>query len=215
MTTHGESRWTSLETKSSTAFLVGGLLWVLDTMLLGIELFAGVSILGTPGPVNPILYVSGTIVACIGLLGFYPELADRAPWTARVSAGVVAIAGTALSLLLVWFITANILNQPDPPGALLVLSMLGVALSFVLFGVAGVWTGVPSRMIGFLLLGVVATIIGGIVLVYVIFGGNSPDWTSPAIGAGVSVILLMVSSLLRSDPLRTSHEDPASDSAAR
>jgi len=215
MTTHGRSPWASLETWSATAFLVGGLLWFLDTTLLGIELFGGVSILGTPGPVNPILYISGTIAASVGLLGFYPELVERTPWTARVSGAIVAIAGAAISLLLIWFISVTILNQPDPPFALLILSILGIALGFVLFGIAGVRTGVPSRTVGFLLLAVVATIITWIALSLVVFGGSPPRWTSPLVGVVMSVLLLTIGYTLRAERSATRSENPSRDSAMR
>lgn len=191
------SLWASLETGRSTAFLVGGLMWVLDTTLLGIELFAGVSILGTPGPLNPMLYISGTVAACVGLLGFYPELADRMPRTARASGAVVAGAGGLLSLSLLWFIAVTLLNRPDPPFALLVLGILGVALGFVLFGFAGIRTGVPSRTVGILLLSVVATIIGWLALGFIVYGGAPPAWTSPAVGTVMSLLLLGTGYTLR------------------
>lgn len=215
MATRGRLPWASLETWSTTAFLVGGLLWLLDTTLLGIELFAGVSILGTPGPLNPILYLTGTVAACVGLLGFYPELANHAPRTARVASGIVAIAGATISVSLFWFVSVTILNQPDPPFALLVLSILGVALGFVLFGVAGVRTGVPSRTVGSLLLAVVAAIVGWIALGLVVYGGSPPAWTSPAVGAVMSLLLLVIGYTLRTGPTTTPAGEPASDSAVR
>lgn len=60
----------------------------------------------------------------------------------RVSAGLAAIAGAFISVLLVWFVT--LLIQPDPPGALLILSVLVAPLGFILFGIASIRTGVPS-----------------------------------------------------------------------
>jgi len=215
MTVRGLSPWESLEPRSATAFFVGGLLWLLDTTLLGAELFAGVSVLGTPGPLNPTLYISGTIAACVGLLGFYPGVADRAPWTARVSGGVVGVAGAAVLSLLLWFVAATISNQPDPPFVLLILGILGVALGFVLFGIAGVRTGVPSRTVGLLLLAVVATIVGWLALGLVVYGGTPPDWTSPAVGVVMSGLLLVIGGTLRSAPFHASREDPTPDSAAR
>ena len=215
MTSHGRSVWASLETRSAAAFLVGGLLWLLDTTLLGIELFAGVSILGTPGPLNPILYISGTVAACVGLLGVAPALADRAPRMARVSGGVVALAGTVIALLLLWFVAVTILNRPDPPFALLILGILGAALGFVLFGLAVVRTGVPSRAVGALLLAVVATIAGWILLGLVVYGGAPPGWTSPAVGVVMSGLLLTIGALLRSDRRRAGRGEPTPDSAAR
>lgn len=199
MSQAGTGLWLTLEEGRAKAFLLAGALWVIDTVLLGIELLAGVSIFGTPGPLNPVLYISGTVAACVGLLGFYPSLAEQARSATRISAGIVGIAGAALAVVLVWFVITTVLNQPDPPAALLILSILGVTLGIVCFGILGVWTGIPSRVVGVLLLGIVATLIGGLVLVYVVYGGDSPEWTSPAIGVGVSTCLLLLGVLLRSD----------------
>jgi hypothetical protein len=174
-TTTGTKRWDSFERWSATAFLTAGVLWLLDTVLLGIELFAGVSILGTPGPLNPVLYVSGVVAAIVGLLGLYPGLSGRMPRLARISAGLVVVAGAATVVLLVWFVTVTLLNRPDPPGVLLILSILVAALGLLLFGIAGVRTGVPSRAVGLLVLAIPVTLVGGLLLVYVGYGGDSPD----------------------------------------
>lgn len=205
----------SLEQWSPTVFLVAGVLWLVDTVLLSIEHFAGVSILGTPGAVNPVLYVSGLVAAIIGLLGFYPRLADRTPRLARISAGLVAVAGAAISIQLVWFVIATLLNQPDPPGGPLMLSILVAALGFILFGIATLRTGVPSRAVGLLLLAVPAALLGGFLLVFVIYGGNSPDWTSPAIGIVMSVLLLVIGYLSRTEPEPTDRTEPTPDATAR
>lgn len=208
-------RWKSLEERRAMAFLVAGVLWLADTVLLGIELFTGVSILGTPGTVNPILYMSGLVAAIVGLLGFYPELAGRTPRLARISAVLVAVAGVAISVLLVWLVTVTLLGQPDPPGVLLILSLLVVVLGFILFGIASVQTGVPSRTVGFLVLAIPTTLFAGLVLGYVLYSGDSPDWTSPAIGVVMSLLLLAIGVLLRSEGVPTDRAEPAPDSTAR
>jgi ABC-type polysaccharide/polyol phosphate export permease len=127
----------------------------------------------------------------------------------------VATAGAAISLLLLWFISVTILNQPDPPFALLVLGILGVALGFVLFGIAGVRTGVPSRTVGSLLLAVVATIIGWIALGFVVYGGAPPEWTSPAVGVLMSLLLLAIGYTLHTSRSTVRTEDSARDSPVR
>jgi hypothetical protein len=209
------TRWGTLERWSATAFLTAGVLWLLDTVLLGIELFAGVSILGTPGAVNPVLYISGLVAGIVGLLGLYPGLAGRTPRLARVSAGLVALAGVGISVLLVWFITVTLLNQPDPPGVLLILSILVAALGIIMLGIASVRTGVPSRAVGLLVLAIPATLVGGLLLVYVGYGGDSPDWTSPAIGIVMAVLLLAIGYRLRTEPVSADSAEPAPSEVRR
>lgn len=116
--------------------------------------------MGTPGAVNPFLYISGVVAAIVGLLGLYPSLGRRTPRLARISAGLAVLAGIAISVLLVGFVTVTLLNQPDPPGALLILSILVAVLGFILFGIASVRTGVPSRTVGLLVLAIPATLVG-------------------------------------------------------
>lgn len=202
------TRWDTLERWSATVFLAAGVLWLLDTVLLAIELFADVSILGTPGPVNPVLYISGVVAAIVGLLGVFPSLDEQTPRLARISAGLVAVAGIALVVLLAWFVTVTLLNQSDPPGALLILSLLVAVMGFLLFGIASVRTGVPSRTVGLFMLAIPATLLGGLLLVYVGYGGNSPDWTSPVIGILMSVFLLAIGYRLRTEPAGTRRAEP-------
>lgn len=191
--------WGMLEEWSPMAFLVGGLLWLADTTLLSIELISGISILGTPGPVNPLLYISGLVVAIVGLLGFFPSLARRAPRLVRISATILGFAGVVITTVLVWFVVVTLLNQPDPPGALLFQGIFVAAVGFILFGIISIRSGIPSRTVGLLVLAIPATLIGSIILVFGIYGGDSPDWTSPATGVVISVFLLAIWYLLQSD----------------
>lgn len=204
-----KKQWRLLETWSPAAFLVAGVLWLVDTVLLSIELFTGVSILGTPGAVNAVLYISGLVTAIVGLLGFYPGLAGRTPRLARVGAGIVGIAGIAISVFLAWFVAVTLLNKPDPPGAPFILSLLVATLGILLLGIASIRAGIPSRTVGLLVLAIPATLLGGILLVYVVYGGSSPDWTSPVIGIFMSVLLLAIGYRLRIEPEPTDREEPA------
>lgn len=200
MTLGNAAWWGMLEERSPMVFLLAGLLWLADTTLLSIELFTGISILGTPGPVNPLLYISGLVAAIVGLLGFYPALARRSPRVAGVSAALLGIAGVAITVILVWFVVVTLLNRPDPPGALLFLGIFVAAVGFILIGIASIRSGIPSGTVGLLVLAIPATLIGSIILVFGIYGGNSPDWTSPATGVVISVLLLAIWYLLQSGP---------------
>lgn len=207
--------WDTLENKRATAFLVAGLLWLVDTILLGLELFAGVSVLGTRGPVNPLLYMSGLLAAIVGLLGLYPELASRSPRLARVGAGVIAVAGIVIPILLAWLVVGALLNQPGPAAPLGILFFVVVALGFILFGISSIWTGVPSRVAGLLLLAIPTAIFVWITAGFVVYGGAVPVWMAPTIAAVITVILLAIGTHLRTEDVPTDRSEQAPTSTVR
>lgn len=210
-----EQRHKTVEQWSSTAFLIAGFLWLLDTVLLGVELVTAISILGTPGAINGVLYISGTVIAIVGLLGLFPRLAGHTPRLARISATLVAVASVAITSFLIWFIIDTPLKLHSPPEVLFLLGILVATLGFLLFGIASVKTEVPSRTVGYLVLGIPATLLGGILLVYVGYGGNSPDWTSPAIGVLMAAFLLAIGYGLRTQPGPTTGTELTTDTIGR
>lgn len=180
--------WNRLGKWNVTAFIVTGLLFLLNTALEGIGRYT--AMLGEPTFLNAAIYLSGLVIALVGLLGFYPGLIDRTPRLARVSAGVVAVAATGLTALLVWASLTALLNRPMPPGMLLLLSLVLIVLGFLLFTVASLRTGVPSRTVSLLLGAFVATWALGLILGFVVFAGNAPDWLAVVLN-GVSGALML------------------------
>jgi hypothetical protein len=63
-------------------------------------------------------------------------------------------------------------------------------------------------------LGLPATIVGSVFLVFVVYGGDSPDWTSPATGILMSVLLLAIGYGLRTDSTAVEGAKPSPDSTA-
>lgn len=192
------SHWKSLEQASWAAFLLAGVLWLCNTVFLGFTLVVGFPIL-PPGLVHPLLTVSGLLAAMVGLLGFYPGVAGQTPRLARVSAGLIAVAGVGMSIELVWFVTAELLNQPDPFVGIGILSFYAAVLFFILFGIVSARTGVPPRTVSLLVLAIPATILASFFLVPGVYGGRSPDWASLAIGTVMSVLGLAIGYLLATD----------------
>jgi hypothetical protein len=215
MSTSTVMPWDSLETRRATAFLSAGLLWLADTTLLSLELFADLSVLGTRGPVNAILYMTGLVAAIVGLLGFYPGVARRTRRLALVSLGVIAVAGIVVPIYLVWFVVSTFSNLPGPGAPLGILMFVVVALGFVLFGIASVRAGVPSRGAGLLVLAIPTAIIGWLTVGFVVYGGDVPAWMSPAIGAVMTVLLLAIGTHLRSEDAPTERTKPAPGSLSR
>lgn len=149
----GDGLWASLRRCRSTAFLLGGLILTADTVLVTAEMVTGAEtwlILGQ------VFVGVGWTAALLGLLGVYPDLADRSYWTARAGAlfvviGVVTFAAMAVTVLAYY---AGI-----PPGTYEDVSLLplpgviiGSILGFVTFSVASLRAGVHSRRFGLLLL---------------------------------------------------------------
>lgn len=204
--------WASLENNRARAFIIAGVLWLADTTLLGLELFADLSLLGTRGPVNPILYMSGLVAAIMGLLGFYPGLARRTRRLARLSLGVTALAGILVATFLTWFLASTLFNVPGPVGFLGILMFVVVALSFFLVGIATVRTSVPTRAIGVLVLVIPTAIVVWLTIGFAVYGGDVPAWMSPAIGAVMTVLLFAIGARLRIKDGSTDSAKPSPDS---
>lgn len=96
----------------------------------------------------------------VGLLGFYPWVADASRWLARGGGLAAAIGGASLVLAAVGGIVLQLLGglaftEGENNPALLALFLLVMSmllLSFLLYGVASTLTKTPSRTVGLLLL---------------------------------------------------------------
>lgn len=201
--------WNRLEEHSSTAFIVVGGLWFIDTVLLAFERFLGISILGTTGPVNGVLIVFAVLVSIIGLLGFYPRLVDRVPRLAFASVAVSVLTAIGFGVILVWAVSASLVPAvPSLPDIIFMLFVVALLLTFLLFDVAILWAAIPSRLIGSLLFAAVLTLAGDIVG-FAIYQGNAPEWEAPVVGAILTAVTLAIGYRLRIDSVSS---DPAKSS---
>lgn len=203
----------SLEQWSGRAFVIGGLLMVVDAAFVAVTIVTGA---------EPFLVLGqafvGTAwaVALIGLLGLYPGLADWSRWLSRVGAvfaaiGVVVFAVMAVASLVYY---AGIptgeysdIGQFFIPGVL-----IGSVLGFVSFSIASLWTGIHSRTVGILLL--VPPILVVTNILRFIAGLESTTLTL-GIVIGDALAMLALGSLLRTEPTLTEHVEPAPDTPAR
>lgn len=182
--------WESLEKWSAIAFVMGGLLFLLNTILEGLGRYT--TILGEPTFVNFLIYAVALILSLVGMLGFYRLLAERVPRLAQTAALVVGIAGIGFILLILWASITTILNRPDPPGALLILSLGAIVLGIILFTLASLRTHVPSPKVSLLLGTFVVAWILTLILGFVVFGGDAPDWLAVAINGVSAVVMLAI-----------------------
>lgn len=204
------SPWNSLENWRTAAFVIAGVLFLGNTIHEGIARYT--TMLGEPTFLNFVVYVSALVISLVGLLGFYPQLAERVPRLARLSAGVVAVAGGAMTVLLLWATATTVLNRSMPPGILLFVLIGASVLGFVLFGVASIRARSPSRLIGVLVLTFVASWTLGLGLAGVFYGGDPPDWIPVALNGASAVILLSIGYNLRTGATAVEPSKPSPDS---
>lgn len=144
--------WESLEQWRVTAFLIGGLIFVVDAALLAIHIYSGTE----PAALGQALVGASWTAAFIGLLGFYPSLADRSRWLAKIG-GVFAVIGgitmAAMAAAMLGYATDILSGDPGTiamyflPGV-----FLGIVLGFGLYGAASLRTDIYSQNVGLLLL---------------------------------------------------------------
>ncbi len=208
--------WRLFERWSGTAFITGGGLLLAYTTLVGLETFTAVS---APGWVGGLLSGFGLVAPLVGMLGFYPRLADRVPRLARASATVLSAAAVAVFLITVWGVCAELLAEAagtefsSPPGVVLVASLGLVALGFLLVSTASLWTDVPTRAVGALLL----TIVGVNVVYFVavaVYGAARPDWLNIVITGAHPVLFLAIGYVLPTASVSTTSQVASGDSAA-
>lgn len=211
MSTPSKFSWSSIEQWSTALFLVSGGLFLINAVHEVIARYTGyleVEFL------NFLIYASALVITLLGLLGFYRQLADRSPRLAQVSAVAVLVAGIGLVVLTVWAGITTILEQPMPPGALLLLTLAGVVLAFLLFTAGILRTQTPSRTVSLLLLGFVLAWAVGLVGGFVAFGiDGAPEWFAPSLNGVSAVFLLAIGYVLRTSPETPNRTEPASDTA--
>lgn len=145
-------QWKSLEQWRAPAFLVGGGIFVVDAALLAVHLASGTE----PAAFGQALVGASWTVAFVGLLGFYPSLADEGEWLPRVGAvfaGIGGITMAAMAATMAGYATGLLSGEPRAvtmyflPGV-----FLGIVLGFGSFAVVSLRTTVYTRSIGLLFL---------------------------------------------------------------
>lgn len=148
----GKTQWESLERWRSTAFLVGGVVFLVDTAVVAARLVQGTD----PQALGQAFVGAAWTAAFIGLLGMYPSLSDRSRWLTRIGAVFSVIGAITMAAMAV---TSLGYVAGIPSGELRDVVMfflpgvfLGIVLGFGSFGVASLRTDVYSRSVGLLFL---------------------------------------------------------------
>ena len=202
--------WESFEQWSATGFLVGGGLMTVFWALISLAVFMDIE-----SPQG--LFATAALVATfIGLLGLYPTLSDQSSRAARAGVGLLSVTTVGVFVIFVWILASRILlvagmDVPAlPPGIIIGPTVGGYALTVLLFGVASLWTGVPSRMVGVLLLAIFGVFalppIAGI-----IWGGYPAEWMAVIVSGLQAVAILSVGYILRTDSASTDHTETSAD----
>jgi hypothetical protein len=190
---------------SRALWLVSGALTLVYSSLYGAEAFLG-TYPSAREFVGPVAY----IVAFVALLGLAPALADRRPRLARAGA-VLAVLGAAGFLLNLLAGAGVVPEEATWVGAgQLVLILVGMTLSFLVFGAASLRSGAFSRTVGALLLAPV--VVMGLNLGVVAAGLASPEARFVVSGLwGLS--FLAIGFTLRSEGTADGRSKPTPDAA--
>lgn len=187
--------WSALEQWSPTLFLIGGAGVVTHAALMGIEAFTA---LATPPDV---FVTTGHMIALVGLLGLFPSVVSRTPRLARlaVTIGAVAIAGWSVTTVGKFGVVAGFWSSLNAalPGIFFIILLGSSILTYGLFGVASLRSGLGSRIDGLLVLAP-----GGLIAVLLvdsaITGLSALDGF--LIGGGLAIAMLALGFKLRTWP---------------
>lgn len=198
------NKWEVVEEKRAAAFVIAGILYLTSGILSGFDIELV--------PQGGVLWIYlGNIALATGLIGFYPELADRTPRLALAGVACIGLAVVAQigSTVVLFGIAANRgvqLSGGHLWGPVSVfggaLFVIGYSLAAGLLGIAILRTDRHSQSIGYLVLASVAW--------WVLLVGGEVMWSQSmeAIGlngvdAGVSAVLFLAIGYLshtRADP---------------
>lgn len=206
-----EARWKSLERWSPTLFLGGGVMWLVAATINSLIHF--VDVLSTDTDVVGQVFISSAMLfAMIGLVGFYPNLADRRPRGAKVSLGIAVLAAFGAFTMVIWSLLSvlisavNVLEAESPALAIIVITGLLLLITPLVFGSLVLRTDAFPRSVGGFLLAE-ATL-----MAFVVFG---PTEALPRgvflVGAEIlhATIFLSIGHILRTRSASTTRAEPS------
>lgn len=185
--------WGRIERWKGLAFVLGGLIFVVDTALVAMHFVAGTE----PGPLGQGFVGAAWTASFAGLLGLYPRLVER---TRRLTQAAAVFAVIGLIVMAAMGVTSFAYALGIPGGELGDVVMyflpgvfLGIVFGFGLFAVACLRTGAyPTRVAGLLLVLPVTFLFNvgsGI-------AGFNPVWKVLVVVAVLSVTKLAIGFLL-------------------
>lgn len=207
-------RW--LERRGTGLFLVAGMSLVVYATFNGIAASTGISYPAVENIFGP----GGFVLGFLGLLGLYPNLADRSPKLARIGAVGAALGAVGFTVITVASIGRALGVVPTEEPAwfpvLLLLVTLGMIPGYLAVATATLRTDVYPRQLGLLLLApavIFATMIIQATL-FMQFGLLSETylaWSATAISGGQAVSHLAIGQVLRTERVASDRDVPAVD----
>lgn len=195
--------WGSVERASPRLFLLGGTLVVGHAAIRGLEAFTAI----TP-PVD-VFAPMGYLLALVGLLGLYPSLRERTPRLTRVASSMAVI--PLVGWIVITAVSVGELTGVAPqaavlPGAVFGVHMVGLILTYVLFGAAVQRSGRHPRAVGVLLF-VVPTLFIGMLVGAAVMGQSA---VGPfVVGSLLALSHLAIGYSLQTNRPTTDHETSA------
>ena len=179
-----DTAWTALEQWAPTAFLAAGGLFVLPTLVSGVEAATGTGI-----DVSPAVIFLFLLVVFVALLGLYPGLAERDSALANGSLGLLgATAAILVSTLAISALPVGPTVGKSTALASIVIVAVGSVLTVTAFGVASLRTGAHPRPVGGFLLATGAAM--SLMIVAMLRSGHTvPAWVSFGVNGLVATSL--------------------------
>lgn len=198
MATANEGRWEILGRGSPTLYLVAGMLLVGYAALNGIAAFTDVAYVAVEDVVGP----AGLLLGFVGLIGLYPEFADRSPVLARIGAVCVSLGAVGFSIITVFGLAALAgVQSGSVPVIMLLLVAVGMIPGYLSFSLASLRAREQLRVGALLLVpAVVFTAMLSQPFVYGavgLFSETTMAWSNFAISSGQAGAHLAIAYALR------------------
>lgn len=191
--------------RSSTSFLVAGLLLIASPTHVGLGAYMGVSL---PAWVVAIFVIPGLLAAVIGAVILSRDLSRIAPYWGRSATVVGVVASMLLLTLLIWVVGRPVVEMTSgvalgqPPGVLFALLAPVLGLTFGLLGLGILSTDSTSDSVGLTLL-VMALPWLGVLASTAIVTGPFPAWLTLALYGPLPVFSVVIGYTLRVDTTTT------------
>lgn len=211
MSTHGPRSARTLETRSSSFFLVAGGFFCLFAGFWGAFAFTAMNSEAVQNVVGPL----GWAAAFVGLLGLYGRLAEEALRVSLVAASFAGLgfAGAVVTVLGNFALLLDVVGElPEWFAVLQLLLLLGIVLGFFSYAVATLRSDTVPRRVGILLLVPAGLFLLNIIRVATL-GSTTPIWAPSVLGAGQALALLGIGYTLRVEPDPSTQPHPTSDPA--
>jgi hypothetical protein len=194
--------WGWLERWRSLAFLVAGSCFLLIGVNYGTRVTANTGMDVPPWIVQLLM-----LLVFAGLLGLSPRLYSRAPKLTRLGQVLALVIGAEIVLPIGIALATPISVQQSIYAVIIVVFMIGSALTVTIFGIACLWTGAYSRPVGgFLLLAVVG--VSTAIVSRILFGDPGPEVIGIVVNGIFGTSMIGVGYVLRTEESPTEPAEP-------